>query len=371
MFSNRRPYYGLKASIADFFREPVRYLKTSNTKESQLEKPYLIDEYQKMHLKIPEGKFASYKRRKLRTPGTFGRISDGARGVSYWDMSHECGHITAFGRRGGGLGHIGSGFGGFVGYGFGLGCKDETDIEFSAPSWTRDEDWIWEFSVRSSEIDTGSVLLTRIDSNTVTLAIVGDADGKLDVCGEGTNIRTRAKVFCCHWVEVNCSLCDCAEISIGYTTQQMAVDEVQTLTVNNPVSGCTYSWSIASGGGSLSSSIGTSVNYTAPSTNVDCVNNPTITLSVGGSTCDTLALAVAAIPYYTAAKQSYCVGTIRYCKSYSCDSSIIGDVAYCNAPTAELCLTDTCYSATCPLDELLDMRTEWLKSQGCCPAILL
>ena len=369
MFSNRRPYYGLKLSIADFFREPVRYIKQSNTKESQLEKPYLIGEYSKMHLKLPEGKFESYKREKLRLPGTFGPISEGAQNRTYWDMSHECGHISAQGRRGGGRAHIGSGFGGFVGYGFGLGCKDETDVIFHAPSFSRDEDWEWEFSVRSSEIDTGNILLTRLDFNEVTLTIVGDADGELDICGEGRNIRTGSKLYCCHYVMVNCSV-GCTTETIGYTTQQMSVDEVQTLTVVNPVAGCTYNWSIASGGGSLSSSTGLSVDYTASSTNVNCVNNPTITMGIGQDICDTLSLAVTATPYYTAAKQSYCVANLRYCRTYSCDSSIIGDSAYCNAPTAELCLTDTCYSAGCPL-VLTDFRTAWLKEQGCCPAVLL
>ena len=72
MFSNRRPYYGLKASIADFFREPVRYLKTSNTQESMSEKPYLIDEYPKMHLSLHGFNYKPKKR-----PGFFGDIASG------------------------------------------------------------------------------------------------------------------------------------------------------------------------------------------------------------------------------------------------------------------------------------------------------
>ena len=63
MFSNRRPYYGLKLSIAEFFREPVRYLKTSNTKESMSEKPYLLgSEYGKMHLNPPGFKYKPKER---------------------------------------------------------------------------------------------------------------------------------------------------------------------------------------------------------------------------------------------------------------------------------------------------------------------
>ena len=72
MFSNRRPYYGLKLSIADFFREPVRYLKQSNTQESMSERPYLVDEYPKMHLDLPGFKYKPKKR-----PGFFGEIASG------------------------------------------------------------------------------------------------------------------------------------------------------------------------------------------------------------------------------------------------------------------------------------------------------
>ena len=51
--SKRKPYYGLKRSIAEFFREPVRYLKESNRKESVFEKPYQVGEYPKMHFNFP------------------------------------------------------------------------------------------------------------------------------------------------------------------------------------------------------------------------------------------------------------------------------------------------------------------------------
>ena len=86
-------------------------------------------------------------------------------------------------------------------------------------------------------------------------------------------------------------VCDCTGISISYTTQQMAVDEEQNLSVTGAVSGCTYSWGL-SGGGSLSVAEGISTIYTAASSK-DCENNPTITLSVNGSECDSLYIVVA------------------------------------------------------------------------------
>jgi hypothetical protein len=55
----------------------------------------------------------------------------------------------------------------------------------------------------------------------------------------------------------------------------MSINGTQELTVTNGGIG-PFTWSITGGGGTLSSSSGTSVNYTAPSSNQSCANNPTI-----------------------------------------------------------------------------------------------
>ena len=49
VWSKRKPYYGLKLSVNEFFRAPVRYLREYITKESILEKPYLDDDRGEMH----------------------------------------------------------------------------------------------------------------------------------------------------------------------------------------------------------------------------------------------------------------------------------------------------------------------------------
>ena len=77
--------------------------------------------------------------------------------------------------------------------------------------------------------------------------------------------------------------------SIGYTTLQMQVSGTQTLIVVNPTSGETYYWAASSG--SIDAT-GLSVTYTAPSSNANCTNNPTITLTCGGAVIHTLQLAV-------------------------------------------------------------------------------
>lgn len=86
--------------------------------------------------------------------------------------------------------------------------------------------------------------------------------------------------------------CDCEEITIGCAKKTMLLSETQDLVVVGADEGCSYAWKIESGGGSLSSSVGGIVIYQAPSSNVDCLNNATISLSVNETICDTVAIAI-------------------------------------------------------------------------------
>ena len=52
-YSNRKPYYGLNKSFSEFMSEHTRFIHESNTIESQFEKPYLEDDYPRMHLIDP------------------------------------------------------------------------------------------------------------------------------------------------------------------------------------------------------------------------------------------------------------------------------------------------------------------------------
>lgn len=87
--------------------------------------------------------------------------------------------------------------------------------------------------------------------------------------------------------------CNCDGPTIQYTTQTMGVDETQDLAVQNPGSSgaACFTWSL-SGGGSLSDTTGLTTTYTAPSSNANCANNATITLSCLGSSIDTLEIAI-------------------------------------------------------------------------------
>jgi len=190
---------------------------------------------------------------------------------------------------------------------------------------------------------------------------------------------------------------------IGYETQQMQVGGTQTLTVTGARAEAPYRWRVASGGGTLSATTGTSVVYTAPSSNPDCVNNPVITLSSDGASCDTLQIAVSApridggafFEARTFSKTS-CTHSI-YKRPYDCSGSSSSEWSACDGcdcnpgwPTAcncngaFLCTEDRIYArcgansacgswngVTIACGGFTDIRTAAQKAKGCCPAALL
>ena len=207
------------------------------------------------------------------------------------------------------------------------------------------------------------------------------------VAGKRVTKTSYSNQFTHVWECLASQCCGCTGISIGYTTQQMSVNGTQTLTVVGATEGCTYNWAIASGGGSLSSGTGTSVVYTAPATNAECANNPTITLSAGGAQCDVLEIAVNAV-----SGRAYDLWYYAVCadlaSGHGCD--FLGDYYGCNgvdwgnlSKTIIMACTTTYpnYSSEC--DDYLfsiegvrvgqpkDTRTATQKTAGCCPAALL
>jgi hypothetical protein len=210
--------------------------------------------------------------------------------------------------------------------------------------------------------------------------------------------------------------------TVHATTLQMTVGASQTLYIEGGSDGDTYYWSTTSG--SLSSPTGTSVTYTAPATNPNCVNNPTITVTCGGATIGTLTIAVNAytgsgdayrygVPksefqcFYRAA-QDDCTSICATANSnyYHCDGSFShnGDPSFvcgagvglgCHAGLCNKCgfyeNLDCCtidspwcannkalYCTECDTGEeaathlpLTDLRDQAMKVNGCCSAILL
>jgi len=200
----------------------------------------------------------------------------------------------------------------------------------------------------------------------------------------------------------DCSDCadKCVAAIIGFTTQQMSLSESQTLTVNNPESGVTYRWKITAGGGSLTTITGLSTVYTAPSSNANCTNNPTISLYANGcELCNSLDIAVnnpavtgAAYVSYRiyhypeASRENVCAKnmikrlytcaniatglpmTIEACCLYSwmCDWG-----TNCSSCTDALLLSQCAAIEGYSCAANKDARTAEMKEQGCCPAGLL
>ena len=413
MFTNRRPYYGLKMSTTDFFREPVRYLKESNTQESMMEKPYLEDEYPKMHLKLPDFKF---KPREI--PSIFGPIADGEPfpGLAMVDFGDaNCGwYITNI-----------------------YGCvKGSVLIHMWA-----DYFWHAEFNFIAGIVsDSIGVSLTQLagteasgrDRQSYRLNFPENADGSVTVCGFASAHVLVSQTFetvvagmpigihlvggallpiergqtkpatllksvygdkgddCgCITLTSSCAPgCECK--LIGYTSRQMDINEVQTLTVADPDPDCEYNWFITSGGGSLSSMTGTSVTYTAPDSNDGCGENPTITLTVNQILCDTLKLAINA---FDGVDTSMTVWTNkRGCEEWPWRAYITGNKYKCNgelltpsgwpctarstAASQEVCFDQPCTilcgeSAGWSVNQFeeaspIDKRTEEMIAAGCC-----
>ncbi len=167
-----------------------------------------------------------------------------------------------------------------------------------------------------------------------------------------------------------CSTC----VSIGYTSQQMAVNGEQTLTCldadGNPVAGHSCEWEVTSGGGSITSD----GVYTAPATNAECAGNPTISLKCGGSVVATLSLAVNAYGLCILAVQDCCDYSPAPGYDFSCLTSYDCQGGFCSPPwihSACSCATGQFSGAPCGGGWDNDKRTAAMITGGCCPAQLL
>ena len=160
----------------------------------------------------------------------------------------------------------------------------------------------------------------------------------------------------------------------------MSVGGTQTLTVEGSRPGVSYAWEIASGGGSLSSSHGISVVYTAPETNPDCARNPKINLLADGSRCASLSIAVNGYTENSGAVD-WDRGTCA-CVSIGCDCWHIHRYYRCNGILGEGQNTGwggeypgmTCgpgNEGECCWESMTDIRTAGMKGSGCCPVQLL
>ena len=188
--------------------------------------------------------------------------------------------------------------------------------------------------------------------------------------GEGVSVtfQTADGGSCSYTGEVKIP-CD-TDAVIQYTTLQMSVDEEQSLSASIP--GQAYTWGL-SGGGSLSTNEGDSTTYTAPSTNPNCDENATITLSCDGMAIDSITIAINEWPGGDKAYRYY--GLCEYYAAVSlwvvwyddcdCNDVLMTHHFVCGTGTEASCQT------TCLQDTLMDTRTEAMLAGGCCPEGLL
>jgi hypothetical protein len=181
---------------------------------------------------------------------------------------------------------------------------------------------------------------------------------------------------------------------ISYTSPQMQTGATQTLTATGTDPLKSYSWYVSAGGGSVSPSTGTSTTYTAPATNANCTNNPTIQLKCGSNVCATVSLAVNAssdtswateIWYDMACWQAGFWNCSAWHNVYYCSGTAVGSPYPCGAGAQSAIGCSDCYATpTLPacssggktINQLIalspiDNRSDALKLAGCCPWTVL
>jgi len=268
--------------------------------------------------------------------------------------------------------------------------------------------WCWIYDIRGVKMLNDPVVSWVITSENAQILSQSNAECIIKVDDDAkpgslvmvdATVRSGIKCSKNKWVEAG----GCGGASISYTTNQMSINDSQTLTVDSPKAGSTYDWAIIGGGGSLGTSSGLSTIYTAPSANVNCDQNPTITLSSGGTVCDILKIAVNAANYnvaYEVHKGYRFRG--HNCPSgsqnptglrfdiwvHSCDGTrwdyATGTCCPDGVPDNQLCSGYYSGNIDCGLgsqhsyyfcvnyeNSPEDVRTAQMKAEGCCPAGLL
>jgi hypothetical protein len=198
--------------------------------------------------------------------------------------------------------------------------------------------------------------------------------------------------------------------TIGYTTLQMQVNEVQTLSIINPTINGEYTWSL-SGGGTLALESGESTAYTAPATNANCSNNGTVYLYCDGTAVDSVTFSINAVgpwnqssnpgiaykylsctdtvvstcppghPVKTAEVSRRCPETCYDCMMYEIISYVVHCpnegltcvVKHCDDSYPEDCSCSTmaeCGRTYALSSGIVDVRTDEMKAAGCCPGAL-
>lgn len=257
------------------------------------------------------------------------------------------------------------------------------------------------------------------DRNSVNMDILMDGEWLLDEQGQPYFQCPSGWHLNFNWqrcADIEC--CNCRTdgfFTISYSTLEMYFNDTQSLSVPPPggfwKEACEITWSL-SGGGSLNTTTGDTVIYTAPSSNPNCENNAVITAtcSPNGDT-DTIEIyikgsGIGPITAYIFSEEysdrCTCTPPFQTKRSCKCTETAIncdGDIKYSeeNHPCIISCPNGgyitrdnhTCSSKYCPpygwqfasetmcrreeggwsVQASCDRRTEVMLSQGCCPDV--
>lgn len=163
---------------------------------------------------------------------------------------------------------------------------------------------------------------------------------------------------------------------------QMSINQTATLSVSGGCGG-PYTWTVISGGGSLSPTTGFSVNYTSPSSNPNCNLNPLISVTDKAGQIVYKGIAINAYTRNEVAYRELPCGNSGACgwqhcyREFKCNGEMFPIRGYCTGehgpPTCHWWGDTSAYTTVWPgyiygyaLDTG-DVRTQAMKVAGCCP----
>ena len=323
------------------------FFKQFRSKFSQFEKPYLESEYTQMHLEWPTPDWPSWSPPDWPPIGPWSPALPGSKGP-------------------------------FPGVGGKMACVLHCWHCADCEEWVECVILAWGGTKSAGSLTVMGNVIEQEFVDEITVDIRFKLDSSLSNPHAQVRFIDEYGGVCFENVEMDCVGCDPLAV-IGYTTLGMQVNEQQTLQAlvdGNLDDDLTYTWAITSGGGSISGSPSNQVTYTAPSTNPNCADNATISLSCDGKSIDSITIAIneagSTYPAYedrrTCAENILSKWWVTAVRKYKCN-----DVAGEGWHVDESCERDYEWQciADCNPSTIVDLRTEAMLAAGCCPEKLL
>jgi hypothetical protein len=184
------------------------------------------------------------------------------------------------------------------------------------------------------------------------------------------------------------SMALCSELPMIAGKGQMSISGQQELSILNYQTGNTYTWSIENDDGqkgTLSASTGENVIYTAPASNPDCANNPTIAVSRNGEAVGLFQMAVNGYSdmcelAYTVCCDEGCCPDFTCNAFYNCVGvwmleddcpTDLNCIVPCDGTGYHVQMWDWGHCGGDGIGNITDVRSAGMMTAGCCPEVLL